>query len=71
MVDRFRLGYVVDFIHFHIPDVLDYPTFNVADSTITVGVALLLIDGMRRPSRRPEPVTEPAGAGEHAEERVR
>ncbi|MFI5306268.1 MAG: signal peptidase II [Polyangiales bacterium] len=48
MVDRLRLGYVVDFIHFHIHDSFEWPTFNFADSTITVGVALLLLDGMRR-----------------------
>ena len=48
MVDRVRLGYVVDFIRFHIHDGWEWPTFNVADSTITVGVILLLLDGMRR-----------------------
>jgi signal peptidase II len=37
VVDRFRYGYVVDFI-----DVPRFPTFNVADSAITVGVALLM-----------------------------
>ena len=37
VVDRFRYGYVVDFI-----DVPRFPTFNVADSSITVGVALLM-----------------------------
>jgi signal peptidase II len=50
MVDRVRLGYVVDFIYFHIHQSFEWPTFNVADSTITVGVALLLLDGMRRPT---------------------
>lgn len=49
MVDRVRLGYVVDFIHFHIHDRFAWPTFNIADATITVGVALLLLDGLRRP----------------------
>jgi signal peptidase II len=51
MVDRLRLGYVVDFIHFHIRDGFEWPTFNVADSTITIGVALLLLDGLRGPAR--------------------
>lgn len=36
VVDRFRHGYVVDFIN-----VPKWPTFNVADSAITVGVVLL------------------------------
>jgi signal peptidase II len=49
MVDRVRLGYVVDFIHFHIYDRFAWPTFNIADATITVGVALLLLDGLKRP----------------------
>ena len=70
MVDRVRLGYVVDFIHFHIHEGFivpfmrgfEWPTFNIADSTITVGVALLLLDGLRRTEpAAPKPATE-AGA---------
>jgi signal peptidase II len=49
LVDRFRLGYVVDFIRFHIRDVFVWPTFNVADATITAGVILLLIEGFLAP----------------------
>jgi signal peptidase II len=49
MVDRVRLGYVVDFIYFHIHDRFEWPTFNIADATITVGVALLLLDGLKHP----------------------
>lgn len=45
LVDRFRFGYVVDFVRFHIKDGFAWPTFNVADITITVGVGLLLIEG--------------------------
>ena len=44
LVDRVRLGYVVDFIRFHLNDRWAYPTFNVADAWITIGVALILID---------------------------
>ena len=36
LVDRLRLGYVVDFIDFKI-----WPVFNVADSSIVIGVAIL------------------------------
>jgi signal peptidase II len=49
LIDRFRLGYVVDFIRFHVHDSFVYPTFNIADCTITVGVALLLIEGFIAP----------------------
>lgn len=46
LLDRLRFGYVVDFIRFHIHDAFVWPTFNIADSTITVGVVLLLIEGL-------------------------
>lgn len=41
LIDRMAQGYVVDFIRFAFWD--RFPTFNVADISITVGVALLLI----------------------------
>jgi signal peptidase II len=53
MIDRVRLGYVIDFVHFHVHDAFVYPTFNFADSTITVGVAMLLLDGLRKPATAP------------------
>ena len=43
LVDRIRLGYVVDFIDVHFRG-WHYPAFNIADSAITCGVALLIID---------------------------
>ncbi|MBI3321491.1 MAG: signal peptidase II [Candidatus Omnitrophica bacterium] len=42
LVDRLRLGYVVDFI-----DLRVWPVFNVGDSAITIGVALLLWKSLR------------------------
>jgi signal peptidase II len=49
-VDRIFRGYVIDFIEFHIKDVFHWPTFNIADSAITIGIALLLIDTIRNPA---------------------
>lgn len=46
LYDRLTLGYVVDFLFFHYQSWY-WPAFNVADSAITVGVALLLWDGLR------------------------
>ena len=46
LYDRLTLGYVVDFLYFHIDD-LYWPAFNVADSAICVGVALLLWDSFK------------------------
>lgn len=45
MLDRFRLGYVVDFIHFHVTG-FDFPVFNVADACIVIGAGLLLLAGL-------------------------
>jgi len=45
LVDRIQLGYVVDFIDVYYKN-WHYPAFNVADSAITCGVALLLIDAL-------------------------
>lgn len=44
MVDRIRLGYVVDFVDVHYQG-WHWPAFNVADSVIVLGVVLLLIEG--------------------------
>ncbi|MFV9988812.1 MAG: signal peptidase II [Coxiella endosymbiont of Dermacentor nuttalli] len=41
-IDRVRLGYVIDFMDFHIKN-WHYATFNVADSAICIGVFLLIV----------------------------
>ena len=46
LYDRVTLGYVVDFVQLHAAGYY-WPAFNVADSAICVGVALLLWDGLR------------------------
>jgi len=46
MLDRLLHGRVVDFIHVHWQHHY-FPAFNVADSAITVGAALLLLDAWR------------------------
>ena len=46
LIDRVRLGYVVDFLDFHYKNVYYFPAFNVADSAICVGVAILLLSTM-------------------------
>ncbi len=43
LIDRIRLGYVVDFLDFFW-GVYHYPAFNVADSAICVGVGLMMWD---------------------------
>lgn len=46
LYDRVTLGYVVDFLSFHLNDMY-WPAFNVADSAICVGVGLLLVDSFK------------------------
>lgn len=40
LIDRIRLGYVVDFLYFKL---IDFPVFNVADICVVVGVSILSI----------------------------
>jgi signal peptidase II len=46
LICRLRYGEVVDFLHLHYGG-FDWPMFNVADSAITVGVAVLLLHSLR------------------------
>jgi len=48
LIDRIRLGYVVDFVHVYWKE-YQWPDFNVADSAITIGVTLLVLDILRTP----------------------
>jgi signal peptidase II len=50
LYDRLTLGYVVDFLYFHVNDWY-WPAFNVADSAICIGVALLLWDSFKQPTK--------------------
>jgi|YelNatPaOPRAMG01_1025707.scaffolds.fasta_scaffold16701_4 signal peptidase II len=43
IIDRIRLGYVIDFIDLYVKNV-HWPAFNIADSAITIGAILLAID---------------------------
>lgn len=46
LIDRIAYGYVVDFLAFHWNEYY-FPAFNIADSAITLGAALLIFDGLR------------------------
>lgn len=53
LYDRITLGYVVDFLLFHY-QTWAWPAFNVADSAICVGVALLIWESLFNPSLQPQ-----------------
>lgn len=42
LIDRLRFGEVIDFLDFHVAD-LHWPTFNVADSAVTIGVGIFIL----------------------------
>jgi signal peptidase II len=45
LIDRVRLGGVIDFLYFHLGSWY-WPAFNVADSAICIGVFIMLFDGL-------------------------
>jgi signal peptidase II len=48
LLDRFRFGYVVDFLDVYV-GTHHWPAFNVADSAICIGIALLFLDMRKKP----------------------
>jgi len=61
-LDRLRFGYVIDFIDWHWFDKATWPTFNIADAAISVGVAFLLLDMLRAPKSKEARAGSPAKA---------
>ncbi len=52
VIDRFRLGYVVDFLDFYV-DGHHWPAFNIADSSICCGVVLYILVSLWAERRAP------------------
>lgn len=53
LIDRLLHGHVIDFLDFHFGS-YTYPTFNIADSGICVGVVLYLIYSFKNPEGKPQ-----------------
>lgn len=43
LIDRVKFGYVVDFLDFHWTNIYTFPTFNIADSAIFLGIVLYFL----------------------------
>jgi signal peptidase II len=56
LIDRFRFGYVVDFLDVYVGN-HHWPAFNVADSAICIGIALLFLDMRKKPESETETAT--------------
>ena len=57
LIDRFRFGWVVDFLDVYVTfggREHHWPAFNVADSAISIGIALLFLDMLRKPANAAE-----------------
>ena len=50
LIDRIAYGHVIDFLDFHVSG-FHWPAFNVADSAITLGAVLFILDELRRVNR--------------------
>ena len=59
LLDRFRFGYVVDFLDVYIGS-SHWPAFNVADSAICIGIGLLFLDMRKKPETESEQETAAA-----------
>ena len=53
LLDRFRFGYVVDFLDVYV-GTHHWPAFNVADSAICIGIGLLFLDMRKKPETERE-----------------
>lgn len=61
-IDRASFGYVIDFIVWKYGDEYRWPTFNVADAFISVGVSLMILEMILDAIRHGRTDEEPAGA---------
>jgi len=62
LYDRLVFGGVRDFLHFHIPNVIDWPVFNLADCWLVCGAILLLIQAIFAPPPSPPKATDAPAA---------
>jgi signal peptidase II len=65
LIDRLHQGYVTDFVKMGIPDVYYWPNYNIADSSIVVGVIALGIYLVWEDMRRPPVTTGEEKSGDH------
>jgi signal peptidase II len=69
LIDRLRVGHVIDFIYFYLRrsngDEIGFPAFNIADSAICTGVGLIfLLTWRSEPQAKPAEPTPPANAAQ-------
>lgn len=63
LIDRVRWSYVVDFLHLHWRGHA-FPTFNIADAAICIGVGLFIVEQWRQEHRQRPAATPAPGAAD-------
>ncbi len=58
LYDRVTLGYVVDFILVYYNEAKQFPAFNIADSAITVGAGVILLDAFLKHKQEKQSASE-------------
>jgi len=66
IIDRARLGYVVDFLDLHFGELRPFYVFNVADAAISIGVVILLLRAFLVRDTVSKSDQAPEGTNEHA-----
>jgi signal peptidase II len=64
-IDRLARGFVIDFLEAHWFDKAYWPSFNVADSAICVGIGMLILEGFLKKKETPQ-VAESPSPGDRA-----
>jgi signal peptidase II len=66
VIDSLRFGHVIDFIHMHIGEFLDWPfLYNLADAYVCIGMGILIIQSFFTDrTGKPVPTTSPEKASE-------
>jgi len=52
LIDRLAHGHVIDFLDFYLSGVGHFPAFNIADTAITIGAILFIVDELRRVNKK-------------------
>ncbi len=52
-IDRIHLRYVIDFLDFHLPNGWTWPTFNLADSFVVIGISIVAWMAYKYPKKMP------------------
>ncbi|MBN1577501.1 MAG: signal peptidase II [Chitinispirillaceae bacterium] len=64
VIDSLRFGHVVDFIHMHLGNIIDWPfLYNLADAYVCIGMGILILQSLVGEKKKtPAPLSPPPGS---------